>query len=97
MEDTALPLFDNDTFQHTSQRWRAIQFDEGPLGFGMLCFFSSIFIFSSILSFLPLSLVNIFTRVIESTGIVNSVALPLAKAEINIYYVSTYNSGLTLV
>lgn len=66
LEDTALSLFESDTFQHTSQRWRAIQFDEGPLGF-------------------------------ESTGIVNSVALPLSKAGINIYYVSTYNSGHTLV
>lgn len=66
LEESALSLFQEDTLQHTTQRWRAIKFDEPPLGF-------------------------------ESTGIVNSVALPLSRAEINIYYVSTYNSGFTLV
>lgn len=66
LEEAALSLFQADTLQHTTQRWRAIMFDEGPLG-------------------------------LESTGIVNSVALPLSREEINIYYVSTYNSGFTLV
>jgi len=66
IEDQFLPLFPSEALQCTTQRWRAIKFDEGPLGF-------------------------------ESTGIVSSVATPLAKAKISLYYVSTYTTGYTLV
>jgi len=59
-------LFPAESLQCTTQRWRALKFDEGPLGF-------------------------------ESTGIVSSVATPLAKAKISLYYVSTFTTGYTLV
>jgi len=61
-----VPLFPTESLQCTTQRWRALKFDEGPLGF-------------------------------ESTGIVSSVATPLAKAKICLYYVSTFTTGYTLV
>jgi len=66
LEDDCVPLFPAESLQCTSQRWRAIKFDEGPLGF-------------------------------ESTGIVSSVATPLAKAKICLYYVSSFTTGYTLV
>jgi len=66
IEDEFVSLFPEEELQCTTQRWRAIQFDEGPLGF-------------------------------ESTGIVSSVATPLAKAKIPLFYVSTFTTGYTLV
>lgn len=35
IEDKFVPLFPAESLQCTTQRWRAIKFDEGPLGFGM--------------------------------------------------------------
>lgn len=34
LEDDVVPFFPAEALQCTKQRWRAIKFDEGPLGFG---------------------------------------------------------------
>lgn len=88
MDEKSVAAMQNAMYpQYTGKIWRAIQIYEGEDALSTVFFFLEVFFLDLIFHFFST----------DATGIVSSIAAPLARDGFSVLYISMYNSDLILV